>query len=37
MPRAAGHTYRVEVAPSDDIGHQDAFVSTGEWRVVASD
>jgi CSLREA domain-containing protein len=32
-PRAAGHTYQVSVAASDDFGHVDPFLATGVWTV----
>jgi hypothetical protein len=30
---AAGDTFLVDVAASDDLGHRDDFVQTGEWTV----
>ncbi|HJQ99463.1 MAG TPA: hypothetical protein VJ826_14205 [Candidatus Polarisedimenticolaceae bacterium] len=35
-PRASGHTFVVEVAASDDLGHHDDFVEAGTVTVAAS-
>jgi hypothetical protein len=35
-PRAAGHTFVVEVAASDDLGHQDDFIQAGTVTVAAN-
>jgi len=33
--RATGRTFSVEVAASDDLGHQDGFLASGHWLVQA--
>jgi CSLREA domain-containing protein len=33
--RAAGRTFTIEVAASDDLGHQDGFLAGGDWLVQA--